>query len=130
MGRRTTPSLVRSVLDPTFPSDVNLDPFIDAATVLVDLIEQKPVVGSLTNQHLEVVERWLAAHYADVTHKSTRTSESIGAASRSWSLPSVSPGFEGTIYGQQAINLDTTGTLKSLMGDPVRFTWLGPEETD
>ena len=128
MGRRTTSRLVKQILDADFDSSVNLEAFIDTASVLVDKIEASPVVGTVTEQHLELIERWLTAHYVELIYRTTKTSESIGAASRSWQTPQVSRGVEGTIYGQQAMNLDTTGTLKSITGDPVRCVWLGTEE--
>lgn len=128
MSRRTTPTLVRSI-HPNIPSSINLDGFIDTATKMVDKLST--CAGTdLDDQQLELIERWLSAHYYTITNPQAR-SKSIGSASKSWNVaPVMGKGLEATPYGQQALALDTSGCLDSLTGEKMGVTWLGSDETE
>ena len=124
---RTTTDLVKSVL-PVSPTK-SLKPFIDTASKLVDKMTEC-AGDDLDEQHLELIERWLAAHYFSVVNPNTLTSKSIGGASKSFQSSPVTTGLSGTVYGQQALSLDTSGCLEKLTGETVSLVWLGDNEDD
>lgn len=58
--------------------------------------------------------KWLAAHLVASTAtggESTLTSEKLGDASRTYARATTGEGLKGTMYGQQALSLDTNGCL-------------------
>lgn len=132
MARRTTSDLVLGILGPKFDSTVDVSPFIDTASKIVDKLESKQTTSGcgdpLDEQHLELIERWLSAHYATLTYRNhIVTSESIGAASKSYSIPTPESGISSTPYGQQAIAIDTSGILRRLGSPCVGVSWLGDD---
>lgn len=127
MARRTSPTAVRAI-HPNIPSTVDLDGFIDTATKLVDKVAE--CAGSdLDDQHLELLERWLAAHFYTVIYP-TLKSKSIGSASQTFHTGTNGTKLESTPFGQQALALDTSGCLEKITGETVSLTWLGTDETD
>lgn len=132
MSRRTSPAAVRSIAS-SIPSSVNLDGFIDTASKVVDKVAA--CAGSkLDAQHLELIERWLAAHfYAAINPSSSGgniSSKSIGSASKSFNVAPVGMNFEATPFGQHAMMIDTSGCLKQLTGEPIKLFWAGDNEDD
>lgn len=108
---RTTPNNVKAILGQEYDS-VNLpslNPFIDTASVMVDEVQADDYSGLMTSQRLEIVERWLAAHFyqiSDPGYKSRSTSKANGTFNGE-----TAQGLKGTRYGQQAMFLDLTGFL-------------------
>jgi hypothetical protein len=106
---RTTPDLVQS-------TNTDLDPSIDltgpilAANELVTEI-CAPVV-SYSNTRLELIERYLAAHFASIDQFKA-TFSGAGQVQES-SASKVDLGFDYTVYGQNAMRLDTAGGLAAL----------------
>jgi len=92
-------------------SAISLDAFILAATTLVDQL----LVGcGLSTASLKEIERWLSAHFYAIRDPTSRViSEEAGSVKQAWRVP-VKVGLEATMYGQQAMMLDTTGKLQSL----------------
>jgi len=78
----------------------------------------------LSTAALADIEMYLAAHFVALTEeKGGITSESMGDAATKM-FGKFEAGLGGTRYGQQAMSLDVTGTLRSL-GSPAlkaRFT--------
>ena len=103
---RVLPSEVVAIVD----SQRDSTPFIDTAHILVN---EELAGKGLTDERLRLIELYLAAHFLTVTEergglKSTKTgqgSESYGGK--------FGTGLNLTRYGQQAMALDTTGTLAS-----------------
>lgn len=107
-------------------TSVDLDPFILAASALVDTIEER--TDAPPYDRLEMLETWLAAHFYCMAFP-RRSSEAAG---------DVSASYEGRFdlnlglsrYGQMAMVLDSTGYLKKI-NMPVKIvtkvgaTWLG-----
>jgi len=106
---RVTADEVKEILEVSadvLATTPDLTPFITSANLLVtDLLG----TSSLSSDQLKEIERWLAAHFVAIRDP-RRSYERAG---------SVGEGFqhrlglrlEVTTYGQQAIALDTTGTL-------------------
>lgn len=127
---RITPAQLRDHIE-TDPevSDAQLMVYITTANELVtELCE--PV--GYTEARLELIELWLAAHFYAVRDVRA-ASESAGPVSetKQFRLGLV---LQVTMYGQQALALDTAGALAALSkateeGKPrrVSVTWLGQE---
>ena len=135
---RTTASEVQTIIE-TDPSiivvDADLDPFIAVANELVTELctgtaGPTPVY---TATRLELIERWLSAHFYAIRDPRT-TSESAGVSASYESQ--VDLGLALSRYGQQAKLLDTHGGLASLdnqtkkgLTRTVGVTWLGTAPT-
>jgi hypothetical protein len=133
MATRTTAELVGGVIE--VDSTISLDPFILAASSLVDQVQQyieensipEYASGLTHDERLELVETWLAAHFYHIRDPQAIREQagSVGA-----SYPSkVDLGINLTHWGQNAILLDHTGTLRRLgSGNKVaRVTWVGKD---
>jgi hypothetical protein len=109
---RTNEAKIRKIIevDSTEYPEGDLQPFIDAASSLVD--EKCASVLSYTEERLTMIETWLAAHFFAVG--STRAqSESAGPVSQS-KQTSLGLNLQVTHWGQQAMLLDTEGGLANL----------------
>ncbi len=88
-------------------------PFIDSANLIVD----ESLVGltpALSAARLKQVELYLAAHFTAITEERGALTESETADSSEGYEVKVGEGLKATRYGQQAILLDSSGTLESL----------------
>lgn len=86
----------------------DLTPYISAATSLVDEL----LVGKHDDDRLKEIERWLAAHFVAIRDV-RRSSEKAGTVSESYQYK-LGLGLSVTMHGQQAVRLDTSGTLYDL----------------
>lgn len=124
---RTTAALVRALGG--FPSTLDLEPFIATANVLVNDVEATGAT-CLNGTKLELIERWLSAHFAKMNSPSL-TSKSIAGASASFEgRVSNGVGLSLTSFGQQALALDCSGYLRNLDKPKPKMQWLGtiPDE--
>lgn len=87
----------------------DLSLFIATAQIIID--ENLDGKG-LTDARLRLIAVYLAAHFAFLKEGQVK-SEKIGAASTTFNVES-GQAFASTIQGQQAMALDTTGTLARL----------------
>lgn len=90
------------------PTTQDTVPFIQAASLFVDAyIGQAgwslPVATEL--------ERWLTAHLMAVADGAGLAERRIGDTTIRYHTPKVGLGLDATLYGQQVLLLDTTGTL-------------------
>ncbi len=113
MAIRTTSDSVKGLLLHNYDviNNPSLTPFIATASVLVDRIS---TAGLADTTLLELLERWLAAHYyavSDPAYKQDQRDSSSGTYEGQTGY-----GLMSTRYGQQALALDTTGTLQKLAG--------------
>lgn len=130
MPIRTTPLLVGKIVR-VRPTD-DLDPFIEAASSLVD---SECTASGYDAVKLERIERWLAAHFY-VVYAPRRAAEGIaGGPQQTIENIKVDLGLWNTKYGQQAMMLDTAGNLAALanemmdvkkaLGGGASTKWLG-----
>jgi len=126
---RTSSSAVQAILGPNYDAEAATDvsPFIATATAVVDRISSEASGRGLTidSTMLEIIERWLAAHYYGISDQ-FYSSRSTDGASGSFQ-GQTQMGFDATLYGQQAKRLDWTGTLAAMdsnAGVP-QMVWLG-----
>lgn len=128
---RTTPEQVALIIE--VDASISTTPFIELANELVTEActgDNGPSVA-YTDARLEVIERWLAAHFYTVRDPRT---ESEGAGSVRVEVQSVVDiGFDSSHYGQTAMRLDTNGGLarinkqaKTGVGK-IGMIWLGTE---
>lgn len=132
---RTSDAEVRAVLDerPTKPTTQ----FISQATKLVDWLERECApFSTLTEGQKRDVETNLAAHFWARRDKQYST-ESDAGASGSYQGGQIGKYFEGTFWGQQAIELDPSGCLAKLqqelvagMKQKATMNWLGKTVTE
>lgn len=121
---RTTDEAVREIMD-VDPGITDLEPFITPANALVT--EVCAVVDTYDDERLELIERWLAAHFVCmrdpryVTEKADRVQATYQSK--------VDLFLSTSHYGQMAMVLDTAGGLKALNKNSARrtmsVTWLG-----
>ena len=105
---RTSALLVQGIIE-TDATIGSLDPFILAANELVSEVCAPLGYGDI---RLELIERWLAAHFYAVRDLRI-ASESAGSVKSDYQHK-VDLNLAVTIYGQQAMTLDTIGGLASL----------------
>ena len=141
---RTTSTLVIGILgrdydsQPEVGAPPSLTPYIDTASALVDDIVANAValgLPALSAGRLELIERWLSAHYYQQSDQGF-TSKSTDGASASFK-GQTGKGLNGTQYGQSAITLDTTKYLQKIAAEvdgnqakTATLLWLGKNPTD
>ncbi len=97
-------------------------PFIETANLIVD--EELLSKGHSVDR-LKKIELYLAAHFAAApAGGSNLTKIKAGDSMNEYSENNLGKQFNSTVWGQTAIALDTTGTLRSLGGGSgqARFT--------
>jgi hypothetical protein len=107
MAALVTDAEVKAVIDTTRDTT----PFIDTADLLVteDLAN-----SGLSDARKKQIELYLAAHFVALTEeRGNLTEHTVGDATEKYSMD-LGSGLMLTRYGQQAANLDTSGTLKAL----------------
>lgn len=109
MAIRTTSANVQAILGKNYDGTTSLTPYIDAATVVVDRVktcsdkEAEPLSGA----ELELVERWLSAHFYQQMDQGYAAKSTDGASARYQGETGMY--LAGTKYGQQAMFIDFTG---------------------
>ncbi len=122
MTIRTTAELVAAIIE--VDEDIDLTPFIEAAASLVSVIVEK-ARPPLTEERLEIVERYLSAHVYTLRDPRT-TKEDAGPVSESFQS-AVDLYLNTSHYGQFAQVLDTSGVLRAMGKGFVQsgVIWLG-----
>ena len=115
---RTTSEKVKELLFRDFDDEdcPSLDPAVAAANALTDRVVSAATSKgeSLTTKEAELVERYLAAHFycqSDRQYSSSNTEGSSGSFAGQSGMY-----LESTSYGQTAMLLDTSGSLRELNG--------------
>jgi len=136
MAVRTTDTEVKAILLGQYDlsGEPALTAFIATASSLTDYVDTCDTLNELSTATLELIERWLAAHYYAHADQLAQ-SKSTGDASSSFQGV-TGKGLESTQYGQTAINLDITGCLAKKNREMVEgkvkagITWLGKAKSD
>lgn len=114
MAVRVDSAEVKVVIDTSL---TDLTAFILVASQQVDRI------SGLTAAVLKEIERWLAAHFVAIRDKRT-SKDNVGDSSHTYE-GKTGMGLQFTRYGQQALLLDTTGTLAKLGLRKASLVYLG-----
>lgn len=136
MAVRTSPTLVRTVI--SLPESFVIDPFILPAN---ELVTEKCTASGYSDDRLELIERWLAAHFCAVYKRRTQQEQASGQGASvmaQYDPAKIDFFLYETIYGSQAMTLDTKGNLAGMVNamkevvipltdDAVKVTWLGTD---
>ena len=125
---RTTVGAVEGILlrDYDRKRRPNLMPFITTANVLVSKISSLAITNEITlsDEQLELIERWLSAHFYVVSDRTYAEARTEGAYAVYHGKTGLSLDF--TPYGQMAKVLDTSGILAGLdKRQSATMFWLG-----
>jgi len=117
MAARVQSADVKVIID----TDLNdLSAFITAASVQVDVIA---ALGILTTASLKEIERWLSAHYVAIRDRQVSKVTMLDT-SHTYD-GKTGTGLGSTLWGQQALLMDTTGTLASGSKRRATMTYIG-----
>jgi len=116
---RTTEVAVKGILVRNYDSNrgTELYPFLEAAAMIVDQVVEcaatrDPAI-TFTAAELEVIERWLSAHFyqagPDLGYSNSSTLQASGGFQGRTDM-----GLNATFYGQMAIRLDKSGCLAEI----------------
>jgi hypothetical protein len=127
MANRTNSRAVEGVLARDWDGKTSLIPYIQSANSMVNRVAQfAPNRGfALTRSELELIERWLAAHFYCCSDQPFSQKTTDGA-SGTFQGKTAEEGLCGTKYGQMAVRLDVSGVLNALDKRIVaKGHWLG-----
>lgn len=105
---RVEPDEVKEIIE-TDLTDSLINAFINSAHYF---IQENLLNKGLSANILTQIELWLSAHFLAIRDQRVE-SESIAGEWQAKYQGKTGMGFEATTYGQQALMLDTTGTLAS-----------------
>lgn len=108
---RITEAEVKEIIDTSITS--GLVAFIAAAS---SIVEDELLGKGLSTTRLKEIERYLAAHFVSIrdTSQGQIVSEKIGDAQINYKQFGEARALNSSRYGQQAMFLDTSGTLASI----------------
>lgn len=128
---RTTAVLVGGIIE--LDASINLDPFIEAANMLVTQVCTGFASDNYAEGELAVIEKWLTAHFYAVRDPRAESEKAGPAAQKLQSK--VDLGLNTSHYGQMAMRLEYQGKLAGLekgqragVKKTVGVTWLGTED--
>lgn len=128
---RTTDAKVRDILGSDDES-IKTTPFIETANSLVTNYIVTACGATYNATQLELIERWLAAHYYEVNDR--RLSEENTGRAGGVFEGKTEMGFNSTRYGQSVLDLDYEGCLANLSANQGKRTiggkWQGTKPTD
>lgn len=112
-----TPADVLNLMEIELTDD-QVNPYITSATVFVDAnLSGKGIDDDL----LDEIKIWVTAHMISVTRDRLTKKEKAGEAEVEY-FGKMGMALEASHYGQMAMTLDNTGTLRSLSSD--KQAWL------
>lgn len=103
----TTAAAVAGIID--VEDNHDLSPFIATAN---ELVVEVCVPAGYSDARLEIIEMWLAAHFYAILNK-VPASETVGPVQESYQYR-IGLNLANTMWGQQALVLDTNGGLAAL----------------
>lgn len=126
---RTTVTAVAGVLARNWDGTTGLQPFIDAASSIVDDAVTNDEDGVLNSNNTELIERWLAAHFyhcSDPVYQGKNSNKAGGQFQGTSAMA-----MDGSRYGQMAKRLDPSGWLEAVDSKGViGAAWLGKAPSD
>jgi hypothetical protein len=110
---RTTPELVAGIIEVDPGDDVS--PFIYSANSVVTAVcgvADPPYSDGFFNSQMELIERWLSAHFYGIMNQQLLASKADVAAYHFQAK--IDYGLKATMYGQQVMLLDNQSLLAAL----------------
>lgn len=100
-------------------SGVDMTPFITTAHLIVS---EELITTTISDARKKQIELYLAAHfYVVIAERGGITREVIGDAEERYRLqPDTLTGLATTRFGEQALAMDTSGSLAKLAANPVK----------
>jgi len=133
MSRASDPA-VRKIIQAD--STLDIGPFIEAATTLVDYVDGCDTGNTLSKEQLKQIEIWVSAHLYATRDQQYSAKKTLDASAK-FQVGAVGTGsLDITSWGRQAMLLDTTGCLSNLneqakTGKRVASaSWLGKPPSD
>ena len=131
MAVRTTAAAVGLII--AVNADISITPFIEVAN---NIVTQNCTIVDLTVATLELIERWLSAHFYRM--RELQVAEKRAAPVSQSFQSTLYTGFDNSTYGQMAMRIDWSGALSSLNEQAKKgglltagITWVGtPAEED
>jgi hypothetical protein len=129
---RTTQDLVIGILRDDYDTGgfekqaADLTPYIDTANAVVDRVNKVALKRAiiLTPVELELIERWLSAHFYSQSDKPYQSKSTEGASASFTGQTGM--GLESSLYGQTAMRIDYSGALFNLNSQQrASCAWLG-----
>lgn len=105
MAVRVTQAEVEAIIE--IESSIDLTPFIAAANIIVTNVVTDSAIDA---DHLKEIERWLSAHCVSMGRDMRVAKEKADDASVEYQ-GKTKMHLEATLYGQMAMDLDTSGAL-------------------
>jgi len=130
---RTTAKKVEGVLlrDYDFQEPPDLTPFVATANSITTRVAACATAKGATipAETLELIERWLAAHYYTRSDKAFASKSTSGASASYQGQTGM--GLEASFYGQTALDLDPSGCLVAISKRArAGAVWLGKPKSD
>lgn len=100
---------LRKIIDTDLP-DADLQSYLNTSTIFVGEVLKDAVISDMLKN--EII-KWFAAHLLASTREPQLMEAKAGSASAKFQA-TIGSGIESTMYGQQVLALDTTGTFASL----------------
>jgi hypothetical protein len=109
---RTTVPLVKEIIE-TDLADSIINSFINSAHYLVQakLVDTE---AGLSASQLADIEMYLAAHFMAISRERQVESEAVGGEWQAKYQGKTDMNLQATLYGQQALLMDTSGKLATL----------------
>lgn len=108
---RTTSDLVRGIIQTQ--DGVDLTPFITTANMLTtDVCGASGYSDDGPGSKMELIERWLSAHFYTI-YDNQLSHAKAGSVAVGF-MNKINYGLANSMYGQQAIRLDTDGNLAAI----------------
>lgn len=130
MAIRTTDTAVQGIVEQD--TSIPLTPFIETASLMVD--DVAVASPAYTAARLELIERWLAAHFYKIRDQMVQNEQAKGVGQTFQYTLGLN--LHVTTYGQQAMMLDPDGNLAALSKRMEKgiakpgANWLGTGDSD
>lgn len=111
-GTRTTADAVKDIIETDLANSI-INGFINTAHHLVQAKLVNTNAG-LSSDLLAEIEKYLAAHFMSINREKQTESESVAQEWQAKYQGKTDMGLKATLFGQQALALDTSGKLATL----------------
>lgn len=110
MSARTSVPDLQEILETDLPPNI-LAAFINTA---YQVVQDNLLNKGLSAGMLAEIEKYIAAHFASISRQRQEESEDWAGEYRVKYTGKTDMGWNATLYGQMALALDTTGTLRAM----------------